>query len=206
MPSVNQWNKMWVRLGASAPVESLFYELLGRYSEPHRKYHTTRHLDECFEKLKEIESQAAHPEDIELALWFHDAIYDVRRQDNEAKSADWARSAALEAGLPPTVAERVHGLVLVTAHNAVPRAIDQQILVDVDLSILGAKVERFDEYEEQIREEYSWVPAVVFRSKRRSILKDFLARPTIFNTQTFIDVYEAQARDNVGRSIRKLGG
>jgi predicted metal-dependent HD superfamily phosphohydrolase len=206
MPGLDQWRQLWARLGAALPNDLLFHELIGRYSEGHRKYHTTRHLDECFEKLKGLENEARHPEEVEFALWFHDVIYDVKRRDNEAKSADWARLAALTAGVLSAVAERVHALVLVTAHNAVPRDIDQRVLVDVDLSILGAKAERFDEYEIQIREEYSWVPEIEFRSKRRDILSAFLQRPIIFSTQRFIDAYEAQARKNLERSIKRLGG
>ncbi|MGH7351804.1 MAG: HD domain-containing protein [Candidatus Methylomirabilales bacterium] len=193
-------------MGASATDEVLLHDLTARYSEPHRKYHTLQHLDECFERLAEIKTEAVHPEEVEFALWFHDAVYDTKRQDNEVKSADWARSTVLAANLHTAVAERVHALVMATRHNAVPSGTDERILVDVDLSILGAKPERFDEYDNQIREEYSWVPGIVFRSKRRAILKEFLARPTIFSTQKFIDAYEVLARENLERSIEQLGG
>jgi predicted metal-dependent HD superfamily phosphohydrolase len=95
---------------------------------------------------------------------------------------------------------------MATRHNAVSRDVDEQILVDVDLSILGASPERFDEYEQQVREEYSWVPDVLFRRKRRSVLTEFLEWPTIFNTAGFINRYEAQARANLERSIKRLVG
>jgi predicted metal-dependent HD superfamily phosphohydrolase len=95
---------------------------------------------------------------------------------------------------------------MATRHDAVPSGTDQRVLVEVDLSILGAKPERFDQYENQVREEYSWVPGIVFRPKRRAILTEFLERPTIFSTQKFIDAYEAQARQNLERSIKQLGG
>jgi predicted metal-dependent HD superfamily phosphohydrolase len=88
----------------------------------------------------------------------------------------------------------------------VPLDTDEKILVDVDLSILGERPERFDEYEDQIREEYAWVPGVVFRARRRKILKAFLARASIFNTRKFVETYEAQARANLERSIKRLRG
>jgi predicted metal-dependent HD superfamily phosphohydrolase len=204
MAVLNQWQEMWARLGSPLPEDALFHDLTARYREPHRKYHTVQHLEECFEKLREIRSDAERAEEVELALWFHDAIYDVKRQDNEARSADWARSTVLAASLPAECAQRVHALVMATRHNAMPEGIDQQILIDVDLSILGSRSERFDEYERQIREEYSWVPGIVFRAKRRNILKEFLKRPTIFNTARFITSYESQARENLSRSIRQL--
>jgi predicted metal-dependent HD superfamily phosphohydrolase len=206
MRDLEHWRKLWARLGAAVTDELLFYDLTARYSEPHRRYHTLQHLDECFEKLADLKAEAVHPDEVELALWFHDAVYDTRRQDNEENSADWARSTVFAAGLATPVAARIHTLVMATRHNAVPSGTDEQILVDVDLSILGSRPERFNEYENQIRDEYSWVPGMVFRSERRTILKEFLERPTIFSTQKFIEAYEAQARQNLERSIKKLGG
>lgn len=199
----SRWLETWKQLGVNPP-ERLFDELISRYSEPHRRYHSVRHLEECFAKLDEVRSLAEHPGEVELALWFHDAIYDTHRQDNEARSADWAKSSLLDAGGSLSSAERIHALVLATRHAAVPQGIDAQVLVDVDLSILGASAERFDEYEQQIREEYRWVPDFVFRGKRKAILEEFLARPAIFNTRYFIKRYEQQARTNLARSLQRL--
>src|SRR5512134_4005007 len=194
MLPIARWHEMWKELGAASPDPKLRGELIARYSEPHRKYHTLQHLDECFEKLNEIRTLAERPAEIELALWFHDAIYDVKRRDNEKKSADWARTNALAAGAPAETCNRVHALVMATRHKAVPRGTDAELLVDVDLSILGAALERFDEYERQVREEYAWVPDFLFRRERRAILKDFLARPRIYSSAHFHDRYEEQAR------------
>jgi predicted metal-dependent HD superfamily phosphohydrolase len=197
---------MWARLGVAAPDTRVFEELVACYSEPQRRYHTIQHLDECFSKLEELRSEAKHPDEVEFALWFHDAIYDTRRQDNEAKSAAWARATASAANLPAAVGDRIHSLIMGTRHDAQPQEPDEKVIIDVDLSILGASAERFDEYESQVREEYSWVPATLFRSKRRELLKGFLMRPSIFNTRKFVEAYEAQARANLERSIKRLGG
>ena len=205
MLAISRWHEMWKELGAASPDPKLYGELIARYSEPHRKYHTLRHLDECFEKLDEVRALAEHPAEIELALWFHDAIYDVKRQDNENKSADWARASALAAGTPAEACNRMHALVMATRHKAVPRGTDAEILVDVDLSILGAAPERFDQYERQVREEYAWVPDFLFRRERKVILKEFLARPQIFSSTHFRGRYEQQARSNLERSLERLG-
>jgi predicted metal-dependent HD superfamily phosphohydrolase len=197
---------MWARFGVAAPDAAVFEELVARYSEPHRRYHTIRHLDECFAKLEELRSEAKHPEEVEFALWFHDAIYDTKRQDNEAKSAAWARATASAANLPTAVGDRILSLIMATRHDAEPHEPDEKVLVDIDLAILAESPERFDEYESQVREEYSWVPAIVFRSKRREILRGFLMRASIFNTPKFVEAYEAQARANLERSIKRLGG
>jgi len=206
MPSIDRWKATWQELGV--PIEpsllSAFDELIARYSEPHRKYHTVRHLDECFAKLDDVRPFAEHPAEVEVALWFHDAIYEKRSAQNEAKSADLAAATVRNAGKPAECAKRVSELIMATCHAAVPQNIDAKVLVDVDLSILGETPERFDEYERQVREEYSWVPEFMFKIERRKILKEVLARPAIFSTEKFLKRYECQARANIERSLKKL--
>ena len=202
--SLAQWQKMWRELGASESDDALFSRLVKCYSEPHRKYHTMQHLNECFAHLESAGSFAERPEEVELALWFHDAVYDTRRKDNEERSAEWARDSALAAGLSEDHARRVHGLVMATMHNAVPIGKDAAVLVDIDLSILGSDVARFDEYEVQVQQEYSWVPGPLYRSGRRKILQEFVSRQSIYTTEYFRDRYEAQARSNLARSLARL--
>jgi predicted metal-dependent HD superfamily phosphohydrolase len=120
------------------------------------------------------------------------------------QSADWARESVRAAGLAPEIGERIHALVMATRHDAVPASPDARLLVDVDLSILGAEPLRFDEYERQVRDEYAWVPGPVFRHERRRILEAFLARPRIYQTQHFYIARESRARANLERSIGAL--
>lgn len=208
MPTLTQWQATWSGFGVTPDAASArqFDELIARYSEPHRKYHTVRHLDECFEKLAELRSEASRPHEVELALWFHDAIYEKGSSENEAKSADLAARVMEQVGVAQDAVQRVHSLIMATRHAAVPVGADQIVLVDVDLSILGAAPARFDEYERQVRDEYAWVPRFLFKRKRRTILMSFLARPAIFTSVLFKERYEAQARENLLRSIRLLGG
>lgn len=200
MPDLDRWRATWRGLGA-APDEALYRELMARYAEPHRAYHTARHLDECFARLDEAAALAGQIHEVGLALWFHDAIYEARKHDNEERSATWARTAALQAGVPDTVAGRVHDLILATKHDAAPVAGDAALVTDIDLAILAAPADRFDEYERQIRQEYSWVPGFLFRRKRREILEGFLARPHIYATGHFRERWEAPARANLERSL-----
>jgi predicted metal-dependent HD superfamily phosphohydrolase len=206
MPSHKDWTATWSGLGVEAPGDGLYAELIARYSAPERHYHTVRHLDECFARLAESRQLAEHPHEIELALWFHDAIYDVRGQDSEERSAAWAEDIARRAGVPADVVGRIRESIVATKHDALPDSNDSRLLVDIDLAILGASVERFDEYERQVRQEYSWVPDALFRSKRREILEAFLARPHLFNTDYFRSKFEAQARANLARSVTSLRG
>lgn len=190
----------------SETVFELHGVVISRYQEPHRYYHNLQHLEECFVRLVELEDHAQYLPEIELALWFHDAVYDVRGAGNEVKSADWARASALQFGVDEATADRIHGLIMATCHASIPQGKDQEILVDVDLSILGAQEERFWEYERQVREEYAWVPEDIFCRERAKILTGFLERSSIFTTPRFQERYEKQARANLRNSIERLGG
>jgi predicted metal-dependent HD superfamily phosphohydrolase len=198
MTTRHRWNHAWSQLGSS-PLHQLFDEIVARYCEKHRHYHTLHHLDECLRHLDEVAQLAIHEPEIELALWFHDAIYDSRQQNNEELSAAWARSSAAAAAMPRESCDRIYDLIQVTGSHSFPKTTDEALLIDIDLSILGAPPDRFEEYEQGIRSEYSWVPQPIFEAKRRSVLKKFLQRETIFHTQYFIERYERQARLNLGR-------
>ncbi|HEX7864632.1 MAG TPA: N-methyl-D-aspartate receptor NMDAR2C subunit [Variovorax sp.] len=195
------WVAAWQALGVASPGEALCAELQRRYAEPQRHYHTMQHLGECLAWFELEKAMAEHPGEVALALWFHDAIYDVHAHDNEARSADWAREALLEAGADAAAAERVHALVMATRHDAVPEGRDAELLIDIDLSILGADRARFDEYERQVQAEYAFVPDEVRLPRRRAILQRFLDREAIYATPHMHAQLEAQARANLQRSI-----
>lgn len=204
MPTEQAWQWMWQGLGLAQPDHALMRTLLERYAQPHRKYHTRQHLDACLKHFEAVRDAATHPHEIELALWFHDAVYDIPGAANEAQSADWARDVLQAAGASSEVAARVHALVMATCHNTQPQTPDQEILLDVDLAILGAPAALFDAYETQIRAEYASVPEETFRKGRRQILEAFLSRRPIFHTHYFSAHYEAQAHANLRRSVSRL--
>ena len=207
MSEDERWLAPWAALGVprSVRLEELRGFVLDRYREPHRHYHTVQHLDECFERWPEIRDHAAHPAEVALALWFHDAIYDTHRSDNEALSAALARDTALGLGVAADVAQRIADLVLFTRHAVEPEGPDAEALVDVDLSILGAANARFDEYERQVRREYAWVAEETFRKRRAEVLEQFLGRRHIYSTALFRERYEPRARANLERSLHALG-
>jgi predicted metal-dependent HD superfamily phosphohydrolase len=203
MTEQERWSETWSRLGAAAP-KALLAELIARYSEPHRFYHTLQHLRECFSVLEPASHLAWHLGEVQLALWFHDAIYDTHAQDNEELSARWAEQSLVAGGGSSDSAAQVRELVLATKHNAVPEGEDAKLLVDVDLSILGAAEARFAEYERQVRQEYGWVPEDAFRQGRARVLASFLDRSSIYSTAWFAARLEEQARKNLSRSLKEL--
>ena len=183
---------------------SAFSDLARRYGEPDRHYHTHRHIADCLTKLDAHRALARHPAEVEIALFFHDAIYDPRRADNEERSADWAASYLAREGLDASAVQRVRSLVLATRHDAHASDDDQRLLVDIDLSILGAPERAFDDYDRQIAREFAWLPAEQYRSGRAAVLRGFLARPRIFATPPFFAAYEASARRNLSRALSAL--
>lgn len=199
----DRWYSTWRGLDLCG-LESAFVQLQDCYREPHRAYHTLQHLAECFEHFESVRSLARHPAEVELALWYHDAIYDPQRHDNEDRSRDMALAALSQANALSDVIERVAKLILATKHATTPIEPDAQLVVDVDLAILAAASERFDEYERQVRQEYVWVPWADYCVGRSRILAQFLDRPRIYLTDWFHDRLEQQARMNLQDSIRRL--
>jgi len=134
-------------------------------------------------------------------LWFHDAVYELSGPDNEGASSQLARQVLSASGVTSEVCSRIAELILLTKHTARPQTPDEQLLIDIDLAILGAASTRFAEYECQIREEYSYVPEEVFREKRRDILRSYVARQNIYSGPHFQGSLEQQARINLSNSL-----
>lgn len=200
-----RWSKLMGAFGFGAN-EATFHSLCKAYSEKHRHYHTGEHVQACLKHLDVCAAQADHPEEIEIALWFHDAIYKPLSRDNERKSADWASAFLSANSAPPEVADRVHRLIMVTEHNVAIHTKDESILVDIDLSILGADAKTYDGFEKAVRQEYRMVPGFIYRRKRAEILHGFLLRPHIYRNEPFLSEREHQARANLSNAVSQLSG
>jgi predicted metal-dependent HD superfamily phosphohydrolase len=197
----SSWQRLWRGLGAAGGGETVRDDVLARYAEPQRHYHTVQHLAECLAAFEPAARLAVRPAEVEAALWFHDAIYDPHRNDNEERSAALARGALDAAGVGGEAVARVAASILRTRHHADPENDDQRLLLDVDLSILGADEPRFDEYERQIRREYEFVSEASFHARRANLLRAFLLRPHIYHLAHFRERLEQRARANLLRSI-----
>jgi predicted metal-dependent HD superfamily phosphohydrolase len=196
-----RWRESWDLAGKPAPALQL-RQLAHRYAERHRAYHNLRHVLDCLDLAASVRSQLEAPARVELALWYHDAIYDPRAADNEERSA--ALAAEDLDSLPASSVRSIGALILATKHQAVPETPDAAFVVDIDLAILAAPTARFDAYESAIRREYRWVPGPLFRRKRRELLQAFLGRPAIYHTPHFRSQLEARARVNLSRSMTQL--
>jgi predicted metal-dependent HD superfamily phosphohydrolase len=196
---------LWKRLGASGDGGGALEELLRSWREPHRSYHGLEHLRDCLARLDEAPTTGKERDVAEAALWYHDVVYRPGAPDNEARSAESARAALLEGGVPKDIADEVARLVRLTDHVSPPEDPVAALVCDVDLSILGRPADEFAAYEQRIREEYRHVPESLYRSGRSRVLAMLLARDPLFVTPHFRSRLEAPARRNLARSLQKLG-
>lgn len=199
--ALSRWEESWRLTGRPAPVRQL-RTLTARYGERHRAYHDLRHILACLALAGAVRSQLQTAAQVELALWYHDAVYDPRAGDNEERSAALA-VAELDA-LPEAARTAIAELIRATRHDAVPTEPDARFVVDIDLAILGAAPAAFDAYEAAIRREYRWVPRALYRRRRREILARLLDRPSLYSTPPFRTLLEAPARANLQRSLSRL--
>lgn len=203
MLCMREWMTFCARIGAKGARKE-FRSLVQHYTEPHRFYHNLKHIAHCLKEFSEVRYLAMHPDEVEMALWYHDIIYNTKANDNEEKSAKEALNAAKRFGINENFGRRVYELVLATTHKNTAKNIDAQILTDVDLCIFGRPRQEFLDYDEGIRREYSWVSWEVYRKKRAEILQGFLNRKSIYVTDYFKKKYELNARRNIEVALKNI--
>ncbi len=196
-----RWQAVWQPYGEREASDRIFDGLVAAYTAPDRHYHNLAHVADCLKTLDACRSDAEEPAVIEIALWFHDAVYNTHAADNEEQSAGWV---ARELGISECVGA-VTRLILATKHGAeTPADNDSRLIADIDLTILGAEETRFWAYEDAIRREYAWVPGEMFRKKRADVLRRFLEQDRIYRTPHFHEKYDSTARSNLKASINRL--
>src|SRR5262245_9035275 len=205
-----RWRALLAGLGVDAGAAAApLAELVQAYSGPGRHYHTLDHLAALLVQLDRYGEGLADRNAVELAIFFHDAVYAPTRSDNEEQSTALARERLPALGLPTALVVRVADLVLATRHASEPSAPqddwDRALLVDLDLSILGADRPDYAAYAQAIRREYAVYPDLIYRPGRRRVLGEFLARPRIYRTHRLHELWDAAARANLAGELAKLG-
>ncbi|MYY06082.1 MULTISPECIES: hypothetical protein [unclassified Streptomyces] len=181
--------------------------LLARWAEPQRKYHTTAHLAAVLDRIDTLAGHAADADAVRLAAWFHDAVYRPDRSENEERSAVLAERALPEAGVPDGVTAEVTRLVRLTVtHDPAAGDTNGEVLCDADLAILAAAPKEYGEYAAQVREEYGFVPDEAFREGRAAVLRQLLGLPRLFRTPYGAAEWEPRARQNLLTELELLTG
>lgn len=207
MPSRTEelWQDLWKRLGVKGNSRVYYNDLVNKYSSNRRAYHNLSRIEACLLEFEEVRNLAIEPKAIEFAIWYQDAVYDTKRNDNEEKSCLLAIEVVrkLRMSIIDFGQEVLHHIIA-TKHSNPPIRPDTKLFIDIDLSILGKPEERFDKYEQQIRCEYNWVSEDKFSEGRSAILRSFLERDYVYSTDFFREKYEGQARRNIERSLKRL--
>jgi predicted metal-dependent HD superfamily phosphohydrolase len=179
--------------------------LLTRWAEPQRRYHTTAHLLAVLEHIDTLADHAADPDLVRLAAWFHDAVYRPDRSENEERSALLAERALPEAGVPADATAEVARLVRLTvSHDPADGDTNGEVLCDADLAILAAGPKEYAAYAAQVRQEYGFVPDDAFREGRAGVLRQLLSLPCLFRTPHGVAEWEPRARQNLTTELDLL--
>lgn len=201
--NLERWSRLMSNWGFGQHPET-YDQLVSFYSQKHRHYHTLEHIAACLKHVDTCVAQMKNPREVELALWFHDAIYEPLSAKNELKSAEWATSFLLANGTDADTVSRIYRLIMATTHDAPIQTQDESILVDIDLSILGADPHTYDSFEKAIRAEYKSVPLFIYKRKRAAVLRGFLERDRIYRHEPFFTEREQQARRNLAKAVDNL--
>ncbi len=188
---------------ATSSASELYAELERRYSEPHRAYHTMAHIEACLGWLDRYQEHAERPAEVQLALWFHDAIYDPTRGDNEERSAHMGAEWMQKLGVPSDVIDRVARLVICTKEHR-STAGDAALLCSIDLTILGADEDEYRKFELAVRKEYQHVSEEAYRCGRAAVLRGFLERASIYEHAPIGAALDARARTNLASALAAL--
>ncbi len=190
-----------------AEVEAVLASLVTAYTATGRHYHDLAHIGQLL-RLAALEGDRwIDRRSIDLAIYFHDAVYEIGRRDNEDASARLAVEALTRLGVEEATRERVAQLIEATAHvqqNRPPGDHDLDRFLDLDLSILAAPAEAYEAYAAAIRREYEVIPDDAYRTGRASILRSFLARPRLFRCDDHHAAWDAPARANLDRELASL--
>ena len=197
--------RRWRSVLDSPEAEPVGRDLVDRWSEPHRHHHTLDHLELVLSTVDSHADEAADADAVRLAAWFHDAVYDPRRTDNEDMSAALAARVLPGAGVPEDRVTTVTRLVRLTATHA-PSPIDRDgiLLCDADLAVLAAEPDRYAAYRAAVRAEYAHVPDEAFRTGRASVLQRLAALPQLYRLPVLHDRWEERARANIAAELRTL--
>lgn len=191
-------------LSQEIDANQLFENITLHYSEEQRAYHNLSHIHSMLQLTKKFSEQIEQADMLQLAIWYHDIIYNPSRKDNELKSAEYAQSA-LSNHLEQGMLDVLQALINSTAKHQplVPHPVNDWLL-DFDLAVLATDRQTYTEYKAAIRHEYRIYPGFLYRPGRKKILHHFLEREHIYYTELFQTHYEKIARSNLNWELSTL--
>lgn len=202
---LTSWRQALPAAVPAEPAARVGADLLRRWGEPHRHYHTTSHLSVVLGVIDENAGHAADPDAVRLAAWFHDAVYDPHRVDNEEASALLAEATLPGLGVSSERVAEVARLVRLTAsHDPAPGDRNGELLTDADLAVLASPHDAYLAYTAAVRREYAHVSEPQFIAGRASVLHNLLCLPSLFHVPALRERWEDAARTNLTRELTTL--
>lgn len=184
-------------------VETLWSEIEKNYSGKKRFYHTLEHLENMLNQLNEVKAHIKDWDAVLFALYYHDAVYDGLRSDNEEKSALLAEERMRTLQVPASIIENCKNHILATKKHTIGADSDTDYFTDADLAILGQDWARYEKYYKNVRKEYSIYPDLVYKPGRKKVLQHFLGMEKIFKTPYFSKKFESQASLNLQAELER---
>ena len=103
-----RWHRLTTPLLADKDRRTATYQqLAGAYGASDRHYHALPHVRALLDTVSKHTALVQDREVVELAVWFHDAVYSTLRDDNEARSALLALEFLEHTTLPKERRQRV---------------------------------------------------------------------------------------------------
>ena len=190
------WNELLSRYTQDADlIANGWAELETAYGQRGRHYHDLAHLQFMFELAEPV--QFTDPDMVHFAIFYHDVVYNVKRKDNEERSAALAQERLSTLSVAPERIAHCVRMIEATKSHLVSDDADTTLLLDIDMAILGTAPARYLEYTKQVRAEYAIYPGFLYKRGRKEVLRCFLAEDPIFKTPAFKKRFEAQARTNI---------
>ncbi len=203
----SQFTELWINSSDSnaneKDAQNVFEFVYACYSEDHRHYHNAIHIDHCLRMLNDAKASLSNPYAVELAVWFHDVIYNPTSKENEAQSAHYFDKSSSSV-LSSELRGKVRQLILKTTHDSVPETLEEEVLMDIDLSSFGLDWQHFHADGINIRKEQSHLSDQEFYSQQVKFQKSLLDRDRFFYSEYFFNRFEEKARENVTRYFELL--
>lgn len=185
-------------------IQQLWQELAKAYTAQDRHYHHLDHIAYMLELAGRYTVESRQSDLLLFSIFYHDIVYKASRSDNEAQSAAIAEARLHKLGIPEADILKVKEMILATKTHQASEDHLTNLLLDLDLAILGSDEARYDRYKQGVRKEYSTYPDLVYKPGRKKVLQHFLSQNMIYKTAAFQEEFESSARANLKRELAKL--
>ena len=198
------WTNVTEEYSSNTDCEALWQEINSSYSSANRHYHDHQHLQHMITLAEEFREHIDDFQCLLFSIFYHDIVYDAKKSDNEERSADIAMKRLSEMGLPTTTIQKCSQQILATKDHEEGSDNDTNLLLDIDVSILGSNQQQYEQYASDIRKEYNMYPNVLYKRGRKKVLRHFLDMEYLFKTEAFRNRFEKQARKNIQAELNTL--